>query len=110
MEANTQWGLSENVDMAIYSNEINRVDYHVGRMIILHRKAAGLTRAGLSVRLEISPRTLTQFEQGRLRVSPKLLSKICVNLNVTPNVMFATMGVVACEKRSFRFRNEYAAI
>ena len=81
--------------MADLRQDINGVDRHVGRMIRLYRKAAGLTQIELSRMLDVPSRKLNKFEQGVERVSPKILRNICMTLKIRPIALFETLEAEA---------------
>lgn len=93
-----------NEDMANINGNINQVDQHVGQMIRLHRKAAGVGQIELSARLGIPHRKLQKFERGSDRVSPKLLRNICISLGIRPIALFETMGLAVPARHTRRPR------
>lgn len=77
--------------MTLKTDELNRVDQHVGRMLRLYRKSLGLTRQDLCERADLPARTLRRFECGQERVPPLLLRNLCLLLKIRPNALFDTI-------------------
>lgn len=90
--------------MARFGNDMNDVDIHVGRMISLHRKAIGLTYVEFAALLDIPSRSFKKMEMGLQRISPKLLRKICLKLNIHPKTLFETMVIAPVPDRQTHLR------
>ncbi|WP_298915110.1 helix-turn-helix transcriptional regulator [uncultured Algimonas sp.] len=87
--------------MNISDIELNVVDQHVGRMVRLHRKAAGLTQTDMAAMLGVMPRQLRKYEAGQERISPLMLRDMCVAMDIRPIELFDTMDRNASSHRNF---------
>jgi len=60
----------------------------LGSNIKIYRKKAELTQSQLSEKIGVYPKHMSKIEVGEKYVSPEILEKICIELNVTPSALY----------------------
>lgn len=79
----------------------------IAERLTLAREMRGLTRAELAIRINKTPSSVSQYEDGAIKPDTKTLAQICLGIGIKPNffskpLLTKSLALESCHFRSLR--------